>query len=51
MFDLRKTKLLKMLNTKMEFEKKKQIKDQALDQYIKDLKNVLQNTSEEGKTF
>ena len=52
MFDLEKQKLLKMLNTKMEFEKKrKQIKDQALDQYIKDLKNVLQNTSEEGKTF
>lgn len=52
MFDQEKQKLLKLLNNKLEFEKKKkQKKDEALNIYINKLKNALQDTSEEGKRF
>ena len=52
MFDQEKQKLIKLLNNKLEFEKKnKQKKDEALNIYINKLKNALQNTSDEGKRF
>ena len=52
MFDQEKQKILKLLNKKLKFEKKKkQKKDEALNIYINKLKNALQDTSEEGKRF